>query len=189
MKGVERDIRNVRYVSEPRRNLISLGTVDQSGCSIKAKNGELQVTKNGIVIMKGIRRNGLYVLIGSSSSPGVIVSVTIDKTKLWHIRLAHMSENGLKELGKEGLISSDQISSLEFCEKCVFGKATRQRFGTGKQETNNSMDYIHSDLWGPSQVLSHGGARYFMTLIDDFTRKVWVYILKHKGEALLKFKE
>ena len=51
------------------------------------------------------------------------------------------------------------------------------------------MDYIHSDLWGPSQVSSHGGARYFMTLIDDFTRKVWVYILKHKSEALLKFKE
>ena len=51
------------------------------------------------------------------------------------------------------------------------------------------MDYIHSDLWGPSQVPSHGGVMYFMTLIDDFTRKVWLYILKHKGEALLKLKE
>ncbi|KAH9779279.1 hypothetical protein KPL71_007667 [Citrus sinensis] len=121
----ERDLRNVTYVPELGRNLISLGIVDQSGCNIKVENGELQVTKNGIVIMKGIRRNGLYVLIGSSSSPGVIAS----------------------------------ISSLEFCEKCVFGKATRQRFGIGKQETKNSMDYIHSDLWGPSQVPSHGGAR------------------------------
>ncbi|KAH9723371.1 retrovirus-related pol polyprotein from transposon TNT 1-94-like protein [Citrus sinensis] len=166
---------------------VNTGTVDQSGCSIKAKNGELQVTKNGIVIMKGIRRNGLYVLIGSSSSPGVIVSVTIDKTKLWHIRLAHMSENGLKELGKEGLISSDQISSLEFCEKCVFGKATRQRFGTGKQETNNSMDYIHSDLWGPSQVLSHGGARKVKRLRTDngleYCSKEFDEFCKEKGIA------
>ena len=71
----------------------------------------------------------------------------------------------------------------------MFGKATRQRFGTGKQETKNSMDFIHLDLWGPSQVPSHGGARYFMTLIDDYTKKVWVYILKHKSEALLKFKK
>ncbi|KAH9654969.1 hypothetical protein KPL70_022170 [Citrus sinensis] len=121
-------------------------TVDQSGCSIKAENGELQVTKNGMVIMKGIRRNGLYVLISSPSSSGVIASVSGDKTKLWHMRLAHMSEKGLRELGKQGLIGSGQISSLEFYEKCVFGKATRQR-------------------------------------------KVWVYILKHKSEALLKFKE
>ena len=135
--GVERDLRNMRYVLELRRNIISLGTVDQSGYNIKAENGELQVTKNGIVIMKGIRRNGLYDLIGSSSSLGVIASVSRDKTKLWHMRLAHMSEKGLKELGKQGLISSDQISSLEFCEKCVFGKETRQRFGNGKQKTKH----------------------------------------------------
>ncbi|KAH9751577.1 hypothetical protein KPL71_014347 [Citrus sinensis] len=104
--GVDRELRNLRHVPELRRNLISLGTVDQSSCSIKAENGELQVTKNGIVIMKGIRRNGLYVLIGSPSSPGVIASVSRDKTKLWHMRLAHMSEKGLKELGKQGLIGS-----------------------------------------------------------------------------------
>ncbi|KAH9657298.1 Integrase catalytic domain-containing protein [Citrus sinensis] len=100
-----------------------------------------------------------------------------------------MSEKGLRELSKQGVIGSNQISSLEFCEKCVFSKATRQKFGTSKQETKHSMDYIHSDLWGPSQVPSHGGARYFMTLIGDYTRKVWVYVLKQKGEALLKFKE
>ncbi|KAH9780502.1 hypothetical protein KPL71_008103 [Citrus sinensis] len=37
--GVDRELRSVRYVPELRRNLISLGTVDQSGCSIKAENG------------------------------------------------------------------------------------------------------------------------------------------------------
>ncbi len=34
-----------------------------------------------------------------------------------------------------------------------------------------------------------GGARYFVTYIDDFSRKVWVYLLKSKGECLEKFKE
>jgi transposase InsO family protein len=34
-----------------------------------------------------------------------------------------------------------------------------------------------------------GGARYFVTYIDDFSRKVWVYLLKSKGECLKKFKE
>ncbi|KAH9769620.1 hypothetical protein KPL71_012083 [Citrus sinensis] len=181
-------LEQVRYVPELKRNLISLGMIDQLGCSIKAENGELQIIRNGTVIMKGYRRNGLYVLNGSVMLPGVN-SVSGDKTRLWHMRLAHMSEKGLRELSKQGLLGTDQISPLQLCEKCVFGKATRQRFNPGKQETKNTMDYIYSDLWGPSQVSSHGGARYFITFIDDFSRKVWVYVLKQKNEALEKFKD
>ena len=115
--------------------------------------------------MKGVRRNGLYVLIGSSCAPGIMASVSKDKTKLWH-----MSEKG-RELDKQGLIGYDQISSLKFCEKCVFGKATRQKFGTGKQETKNSMDYIHSDLWGPSQVPSEEIEKLKSELRSEFEMK------------------
>ena len=185
VKGLEQ----VRCVPELKRNLISLGMIDQLGCCIKAENGELQILKDGAIIMKGCRRNGLYVLKGSVELHGIITNVNSDKTRLWHMRLAHMSEKGLKELSKQGLLGTDQISALEFCEKCVFGKATRQKFNPGKQETKNTLDYIHSDLWGPSQVPSHGGARYFITFINDFSRKVWVYVLKHKSEAFEKFKD
>lgn len=51
------------------------------------------------------------------------------------------------------------------------------------------MDYIHYDLWGPAQELSLGGNRYFVTFIDDFSRKVWNYALKHKDQVFEKFKE
>ncbi|KAH9743695.1 hypothetical protein KPL70_003390 [Citrus sinensis] len=185
VKGLEQ----VRYVPELKRNLISLGMIDQLGCCIKAENGELQILKDGAIIMKCCRRNGLYVFKGSVELPGIITNVNNHKTRLWHMRLAHMSEKGLKELSKHGLLGTDQISALEFCEKCVFGKATRQKFNPGKQETKNTLDYIHPDLWGPSQVPSHGGAKYFITFIDDFSRKVWVYVLKHKSEAFEKFKD
>ena len=97
-------------------------------------------------------------------------------------------KKGLRELSNQGLFGDDKIASLKFCEKYVFGKAKRQKFSMGKQETKQTLDYIHSDLWGPSQVPSLGGARYFVSFIDDFSRKVWVYVLKHKNEALEKFK-
>ncbi|KAH9750404.1 hypothetical protein KPL71_013868 [Citrus sinensis] len=148
-----------------------------------------QIEENGLVIMKGIRRNGLYVLTGSTAEPAITASVSSDRTKLWHMRLAHMSEKGMKEPSKQGLLGNDQITSLQFCEKCVFGKATRHRFNPGKKETKQTLDYVHSDLWGPSQVPSHGGARYFITFIDDYSRRVWVYVLKHKNEAFERFKE
>ena len=71
----------------------------------------------------------------------------------------------------------------------MFGKATRVKFAKAVHETQNQLDYIHSDLWGPSRVSSIGGARYFLSLIDDYSRKVWIYFLKNKSETFLKFKE
>ncbi|KAH9684673.1 DNA (cytosine-5)-methyltransferase 1B [Citrus sinensis] len=143
----------------------------------------------GKIVMKGVRKNGLYILVGSSLGHGISASVVRDKTKLWHMRLAHISERGLRELSNQGLLGDDKVTSLKFCEKCVFGKATRLKFSLGRKETKQTLDYIHSDLWGPSQVPSLGGARYFVSFIDDFSRKVWIYVLKHKNEALGKFKE
>lgn len=33
------------------------------------------------------------------------------------------------------------------------------------------------------------GAKYFVTFIDEFSRKVWLYVLKTKGECFIRFKE
>ena len=63
------------------------------------------------------------------------------------------------------------------------------KFAKAIHETQYQLDYIHSDLWEPSRVPSIGGARYFLTLIDDYSRKVWIYFLKNKSETFLKFKE
>ena len=46
---------------------------------------------------------------------------------------------------------------------------------------------MHIDLVGPMQVTSIGVSTYFMTFIDDFSRRTWVYFLKNKSEAFNKF--
>lgn len=51
------------------------------------------------------------------------------------------------------------------------------------------FEYAHSDLWGPSRVMTHGGGSYFLTIIDDFSRKVWIHILKNKNDTFQKFRE
>nr|GEY07837.1 hypothetical protein [Tanacetum cinerariifolium] len=45
------------------------------------------------------------------------------------------------------------------------------------------------DLWGPSQVESLGGKKYFLSIVDDYSKRVWVYLLRFKHEAFQKFKE
>ena len=50
---------------------------------------------------------------------------------------------------------------------------------------------VHVDLCGPISPSTAGGNRYFMLLIDDYTRWSYVYVLKTKDQALdafVKFK-
>ena len=95
----------------------------------------------------------------------------------------------VRELSKHTLLGKDSIKALEFCEHCLFGKEKRLKFFFVVHHTKGTLDYIHSDLWVPSRVPSHSEARYFLYFIDDFSRKVWVYILKSKDKSFAKFKE
>ena len=66
------------------------------------------------------------------------------------------------------------------------------KFGTAVHNTKGILDYVHTDVWGPSKNESIGGNRWFVTFIDDFSRRVWVYMMKHKDEVLdifLKWKK
>ena len=54
-----------------------------------------------------------------------------DITKLWHMRLGHMSENGMAELSGKGLLDGQKTSKLQFSENYVFWKQKRVRFSSG----------------------------------------------------------
>ena len=62
------------------------------------------------------------------------------------------------------------------------------QFKASTHKTEGKLDYIHSDVWGPVKESSRGGHVYFVTFIDDFSRKVWVYFMRHKSETFDKFK-
>lgn len=74
---------------------------------------------------------------------------------------------------------------MSFCEDCVTGKTHKVTFGPALHVTKDNLDYIHSDFWGSTNgPPSLGRAQYFVTFTDDFSRKVWIYFLRHKDEHL-----
>ena len=150
--GSIKEIRQVRHIPELKRNLISLGMMDQMGCSIKLESRVLKILNKSTLVMKGTRKNGVYVSDGESVTgvSNAIESTAIDKTTLWHLRLGHMSIKGLKKLKKQGVLGSDKIEELVFCEECILGKSTRNNFKKSIHKTTKILQYIHSDLWGPS---------------------------------------
>nr|GEX64102.1 retrotransposon protein, putative, Ty1-copia subclass [Tanacetum cinerariifolium] len=121
---------------------------------------------------------------------GVIRTITeasLNDSKLCHYRLGYMGEKGMKNLAKKGLIKASR--NLKFCEHCVFVKQKRVSFSPCIHRTRDALEYIHSNLWGPSPVTYRGGKRYMLNIIDDFSREVWVFFLKHKDEVFPTFKE
>lgn len=100
-----------------------------------------------------------------------------------------MGKTGLKELKNQGLLEKKKLGDLAFCEDCMFRNATRVSIKTVVHQTKQTLDYVHSNLWEPSRVPSHGGARYFLPIIDDYCKKVWIYIFKNKSNSFAKLKE
>ena len=49
------------------------------------------------------------------------------------------------------------------------------------------LQLVHSDVWGPTRETSHGGNRYYVSFIDDYSRKTWVYFMKNKSNVFYYF--
>ena len=79
---------------------------------------------------------------------------------------------------------------MNFCESCVYGKQKRVSFvKSGHEKKNEKLELVHTYVWGPAHVSSLGGSYYYVLLIDDATRKVWVYFLRQKYDVFVTFKK
>ena len=77
------------------------------------------------------------------------------------------------------------------CRGCVLGKNSTGSFLKSESRSMGILDLIHFDSCGPMTVTSLGGYNYYVTFIDDHSRKTWIYFLKTKEseKVLKKFKE
>ena len=70
------------------------------------------------------------------------------------------------------------------------GKYTKTAFLSSDNRSEGVLDLIRSDLCGPMSSSSLTGFEYYITFIDDFSRKTWIYFLRSKkSKVLLWFQE
>ena len=103
------------------------------------------------------------------------------------MRLGHAGEKSLQTLAMQGFLKGAKTCKLDFCDQCVMGKQMRVKLDTIIHNTEGILDYIHTDVWGPTKTASLGGKHYFVTFVDDFSRRVWVYTMKSKDEVFETF--
>lgn len=69
------------------------------------------------------------------------------------------------------------------CEICPLAKQKRLSFSHSSSMATSVFDLVHCDIWGPFTPKTVNGQKYFLTIVDDFSRFVWTYLLVHKNDV------
>ena len=108
-----------------------------------------------------------------------------------HEQLGHASFAKVTDLAARVGMTITELALGDLpCTHCIMGKSTRASVPHTKAESRSTApgQYIHTDLNGPMEVKSIGGARYAMVFVDDFTRVAWLYLLADKTETVTAVK-
>jgi hypothetical protein len=136
--GRIRTLPEVLHIPKLARIPISVSKLDDAGVDIVLGKGTCKMVRGEMVLMSGVRCGNLYKLLGSTYTNGCnsyVVPEKINegektnivpekKTMLWHQRLGHIGEKGLRTLHGKGMVEGMSKCTLyfDFCEHCIYGK-------------------------------------------------------------------
>jgi len=184
---------NASYCPDAADNLVSESRMDRKGLAILKKKGKVTITKSdGSVVMQGrLLSCNLYeldiTLAPYSAAPSHVAFTTQtgQSYDLWHRRLGHIHEGGLRYLAKHDLVTGLNIKiddTLGPCDGCAKGKHHQAPFPHRVERSPAILDRLHMDLQGPFTASIHG-YRFTLAVVDDHSRIGWKRYLKSKDEA------
>ncbi|CAI7892618.1 unnamed protein product [Closterium sp. NIES-54] len=112
------------------------------------------------------------------------------QTLLWHHRLGHPSLPRLRGMASRVLVSGLPRSlpplpprPAPTCVPCVEGRQRAAPHSSEFPPTEAPLQTLHMDVWGPARVPGQGHERYFLLVVDDYSRYTTVFPLRSKGEV------
>jgi hypothetical protein len=130
--------------------------------------------------------NRLYTGIITHDAPVCLMTRSEDTTWRWHACLGNLHFRTLHALSKKGMVRGmpevDRVK--EYCDGCVLGKQHRAPFLRASAfRAEHGLELVHTYLCGPITPATLSGNSYFLLVVDDFSRYMWLEVLKTKGEA------
>nr|GEV10289.1 retrotransposon protein [Tanacetum cinerariifolium] len=181
---------NVIFGSNLRGNIIDKGKICDNKCRTFSEHNH-EITKDGKVIGKGIRKKCLYVMkLGNRTKDQICLAMVDENFTLWHRRLGHANMHLIQSLTSKELVRN--LPKLKFDQHfCNAYKIGKQAHASHKAKNIVSMtrclELLHIDLFGPSVIRSYRGNRYTLVIVDDYSRYIWTKFLKDKTKAFNQF--
>jgi transposase InsO family protein len=185
-------MKDVLYVPGLKKNLLSISALEKKGFRVAFIDGEVLMWAKGETlneaIIIGSEENGLYKLKGHSEA--AMTHAIENSCELWHRRLAHINYKALPYICKAVTGLPELKGDHEgVCNGCAQGKNIKNPFPKRDSKAEGVLELIHSDVCGPMPSSSISGYVYYVSFIDDYSRKTWIYFLKSKDEVFNEFKE
>ncbi|GJU76959.1 retrovirus-related pol polyprotein from transposon TNT 1-94 [Tanacetum coccineum] len=182
---------NVIFGSNLRGNIIGKGQIYDNKCRVTFYEHDSEITKDGKVIGRGIRKKGLYVMkLGNKPKDQICLTTIDENSTLWHRRLGHANMHLIQSLASKELVRNLPKLKFDqhFCDACKMEKkAHASQKAKNVVSTTKCLELLHMDLFGSSAVRSYGGNRYTLVIVDDYSRYTWTRFLKDKTEAFDQF--
>ena len=145
-------LKDVRHVSDLRKNLLSLGGLGSSGYKFSGADGILKVTKGSMAVLKAERMENLYKVIESVIIGDAFVATKKENiVRIWHMRFGHMSERGIRALHNK-----EVLPGIKHCKLNLYKFWSIVAFTISVHKIKGLLDLVHTDIWGPSPVASVG---------------------------------
>ncbi|GKB96672.1 retrovirus-related pol polyprotein from transposon TNT 1-94 [Tanacetum coccineum] len=182
---------NVIFGSNLRGNIIGKGQICYNKCRVTFSEHDSEITKDGKVIGRGIRKKGLYVMkLENKPKDQICLAMINENSTLWHRRLGHANMHLIQSLASKELVRNLPKLKFDqnFCDACkIRKKAHASHKAKNIVSTTRFLELLHMDLFGPSAVRSYEGNRYTLVIVDDYSRYTWTRFLKDKTEASDQF--
>lgn len=136
--------------------------------------------------------NRLYRIVIEPCTQTCLLTKSDDTSWLWHSRLGHVNFQAMVLMSKKKMVKGLQeiVQPKGVCSECLMAKQVRKSFPSKSNfSTKHALELVHGDLCGPIMPATLAGNRYFFLLVDDYTRFMWVYMLKNKSDAFSVFKK
>lgn len=182
------DLHNVLYVPNIHKNLISVYRLcNANRVSVEFFPASFQVKdlSTGVPLLRDKTKDELYewpmtvpqatAMLTSSSSKATLSS--------WHSRLGHPSSSILNTIVSAfSLPVSSTSQKFLSCTDCFINKSHKLPFSNSTITSSRPLEYLFSDVWS-SPLLSLDNYKYYLIIIDHFTRYTWLYPLKQKSQV------
>ena len=185
-------MKDILFIPGLKKNLLSISALDKKGFRVAFIDGEVLMWPRGSsledAVVIGVEEGGLYKLKGHSEA-AMLHDIT-SPCELWHRRLTHLNYKALPHVRKAVTgIPYMKIDHEGVYKGCAEGKNTKNLFPKSNTKTEEILELIHSNVCGPMPSTSLSGYVYYVSFIDDYSRKTCIYFLKKKDEVFGKFKE
>lgn len=138
-----------------------------------------------ILIRAGEECDGIYLFRGAVGIQAHAVSSRVCGRELWHRRLGYPSSSLLNHLSGVVDLRGSRHDTQYLCDVCVRAKQPHLSFSESDNKAVAIFDLIYYDIWGPYCTPSKCGSTYFLTIVDDHSRAVWVFLMRAKSEVAI----